>query len=292
MAQTPPATARDGGIAMTDETDIARHYTTETLLERIRAALAASGADPEAPRPEDLKPVDEFHTGGLEATEALLAELPMRPGLRVLDIGCGIGGTARHVAAIHGAQVTGVDLTPGFVAAARELSEMVGLGDRVRFVEGSALALPVGDASADLALILHVGMNIADKERLIAEAARALAPGGHLAVFDVMRGPGAGELLFPVPWAARAELSFVAAPEAYAEAARKAVLVPVARRDRSAFARAFFDRVRARMEAAGPPPLGIHLLMGETARDKIANYVAMLEDGRIAPVEMIFRKPG
>lgn len=76
---------------------LTRHYQTEDLLGRIRAALKEAGADPTAPSPDDLKPVDEFHTGGLEATEALLSQLEIGPDMTVLDLGSGIGGTAREV---------------------------------------------------------------------------------------------------------------------------------------------------------------------------------------------------
>ena len=277
---------------MTLETDVAAHYGSDSLLDRIKAALAEAGADPEAPTLEDLKPVDEFHTGGMQATEALLAQLDIGPATRVLDIGSGIGGTARAVAALHGGQVTGIDLTPAFVETAAALSRLVGLADRTRFVTGSALDLPVQDGSVDLALLMHVGMNIADKPRLFAEARRALAPGGTFAIFEVMAGPEPGPLAFPVPWSAVPETSFVEPPAVYRDAAGAAGFEIVSERDRTDFALAFFEKVFARIEAEGPPPVGIHLLMGPTAREKIANYVDNLKAGRIAPVEMICRVSG
>jgi SAM-dependent methyltransferase len=280
---------------MAVEQDVARHYGsgggTGDLLDRIRAGLRGAGVDPARALPADLKPVDEFHTGGMEATDALLDQLEIGPGTRVLDIGCGIGGTARAIAERYGARVTGVDLTPEYVAAAAELSRTVGLDDRVRFQTGSAVALPVGDGGFDLALLLHVGMNIEDKPGLFREARRALVPGGTFALFEVMQGGRDEALAFPVPWAARPETSFVAPPDVYRDAALAAGFEIVAERDRTDFARAFFDKVMARVEAEGPPPLGIHLLMGETAREKIANYVENLKAGRIAPTELICRAP-
>ncbi|MEO3413573.1 methyltransferase domain-containing protein [Roseovarius sp. CAU 1744] len=278
---------------MTDiETLVARHYSGETLLDSIRAALKQSGVDPDAPGIEDLKPVDEFHTGGLEATDALLDQLEITPQTRVLDIGCGIGGAARHVAARTGAHVRGFDLTPDFVDTASALSRLVGLSDATRFQVGSALDIPEPDDSADLALMFHVGMNIEDKPKLFQEAARVLAPGGTFALFDVMRASDT-PLTFPFPWAEEAAFSFVTPPEIYRAAAKAAGFELQAERNRSAFAREFFDRVLARIaEAGGPPPVGIHLLMHETGKTKIENYVTHLTAGDIAPVEMIFRLPG
>lgn len=278
------------------ETIVAGHYGSGQVMAGIRAALARAGwgetgLGEKGLTAADLAPVDEFHTGGAEATEALLAQLDVGPETRALDLGCGIGGPARLIADRYGASVTGVDLTSEYVEAARELSALVGLGDRLRFLQGSVTDLPVADGSADLALLQHVGMNVADKPALFREAARALAPGGTFALFEVMRGPDPSPLRFPLPWAASPESSFVAAPADYRAAAAAAGFVLRAERDRSAYAAAFFRRLLDRLDQAGPPPLGLHLLMGPDGREKVTNYLANLDAGRLAPVEMIFARP-
>ncbi|MEM7491502.1 MAG: class I SAM-dependent methyltransferase [Pseudomonadota bacterium] len=277
---------------MTLETDVARHYTTDGLIDRIDAALRAMGADPDRPSFDDLKPVDEFHTGGIEATTHLLDQLDITPDTLVADLGSGLGGTARHIVHRYGATVQGVDLTPAFVAAARDLNGRLGLGDRITLAEGSLLDLPWPDASADLAVMFHVGMNIADKPALFAQVARVLRPGGRFALFDVMRDEAEDDLALPVPWSETAETSHVEAPSIYRRAAHAAGLEQMAETDRRAFAMDFYDRVSRKIAAEGPPTLGIHILMGDTAPDKIANYLANIEARRITPVEMIFRKPG
>jgi SAM-dependent methyltransferase len=272
------------------EPEVARHYGTGGLLDRIRAGLRQAGIDPDRARPADLKPVDEFHIGGAAATEALIDQAQLRRGMRVLDIGCGIGGTARLIAERAAAEMTGIDLTDEFVRTASALSATVGLGDRTRFRTGSALDMPFGDDSFDAALLLHVGMNIADKRALMAEAARVLRPGAPFLLYEVMR-TGEGELDFPVPWASTPATSFVATPAQYREAAQAAGFEVAHERERRGFALDFFARMQARIAESGPPPLGIHLFMGATAREKIANMVANIQAGRIAPVEMILRKP-
>ncbi len=273
------------------ETHIADHYTTGGLFDRIKQALAEMGVDPQRATPQDLKLADEFHTGGIDATDALLDQLTITPQMQVLDIGCGIGGPARLLADRHGCHVIGVDLTPEFVTTAEALSEMVGLGDRVRFLEGSALRLPVDDASADLALLMHVGMNIDDKGRLLAEAFRALRPDGTLAVYEVMGGPVKEPLVFPLPWSERPETSFLATPDDYKAAAAAAGFALLSERNRTDFAREFFEEAFAKVAENGPMPLGIHLMMRETAGQKLRNYVDNLHAGRLAPFEMIFQKP-
>ncbi|WP_161860772.1 class I SAM-dependent methyltransferase [Algicella marina] len=274
------------------EDRVVAHYGVDGLMERIEAALVEAGADLAALMPADLKPVDEFHTGGLQATEDLLSQLEISPEMAVLDIGSGLGGTARFLTQRFGVRVTGVDLTPEFVDVATRLSAAVGLQEAVRFETGSALDLPAASGSIDLETMLHVGMNIEDKAALMAEVARVLAPGGRFAVFDVMR-TGEGALEFPYPWAEEAGFSFVAPPEDYLAGAEAAGLLPVAQRDRSEFALSFYRNVFAKTkEMGGPPPVGLHLLMRGTAGPKLQNYMRSVEAGLIAPCEMIFAKPG
>lgn len=271
---------------------VSAHYGSGDLIERIREGLRQAGIDPNAATAADLKPVDEFHIGGVAATSALLDRVALQPDAVVLDIGSGIGGTARFVAERTGARVTGLDLTPEFVETARALTRLVGLADRVSFRQGSALDMPFGDDSFDLATIIHVGMNIADKHRLMAEAARVLRPGGRFIVYDVMR-TGEGELDYPVPWAKTPETSFVGRPADYREAATAAGFGIEGERDRRDFALDYFGRMRARMAESDPPPLGIHLFMGEELRrTMIGNMVSNVRAGRISPVEMILRLPG
>ncbi len=281
----------DWEAAMTLESDVARHYTTGKLLARINAALGEAGADPAHPTLDDLKPVDEFHTGGLDATLALLDQIELASDSMVYDLGCGIGGTARLIADRYGASVEGIDLTQEYIDAGCALNDRLGMGETIKLHQGSILELPWDAASADLVTMLHVGMNIADKQTLFAQVARCLKLGGRFAVFDVMRGAEDGDLLFPLPWSTVAETSHVEAPSIYGEAAQAAGLEIEAERDRSDFAKAYFERVSRYVAANGTPPIGIHLMMSGNPAQKLENYLTNLHAGRIAPTEMIFRKP-
>ena len=275
---------------MTLEEDVAEHYTSGALLARIDAALTAAGADPANPGLGPLKPVDEFHTGGLAATTALLDHLEVGATTEVIDLGAGLGGTARHIHDHYGARVRGIDLTPAFVEVAQALNARLGVADGITMEVGSILNLPWEDESADLATMFHVGMNIPDKAGVFREAARVLRPGGHFALFDVMQGTGDGDTLFPLPWAEHAGLSHLAAPDDYGKAASAAGLTETHRRDRRDFALDYFAQVGRHIAEHGLPPVGIHLLMRDTAPQKIQNYVANTEARRTAPTEMIFQK--
>ena len=179
-------------------------------------------------------------------------------------MGSGLGGPARLFARQYGCSVIGLDLTPEYVSVAARLTELVGLQDRAEFRVGSALELPFAGSSFDRATLLHVGMNIPDKERLCREVYRVLKPGGLLGVYDVMR-TGEEEIEFPVPWAATKATSFVETPQRYREALESAGFEVISERDRRETGAEFFRQMKARIAASGPPPLGLHVLMGQDA---------------------------
>jgi MPBQ/MSBQ methyltransferase len=270
------------------EEHVARHYAHGNLEAVILEGLRALGRDPERLQPDDLQPIDEFHMGGRAATTELADRLELAPGLRLLDIGSGLGGAARFLAG-RGCQVEGVDLTPDYVGVANSLTRRVGLADRATFRLGSATDLPFPAATFDRATLLHVGMNVADKQKMCAEAGRVLKPGGRFGLYDVMR-VGAGEIAYPVAWASGPESSFLAEPAVYREALAQAGFTIVEERDRTDLALDVFRRFQARVAERGLPPLGLHLLMGDSAAAKVANMVANLERGLIAPVMMIARR--
>lgn len=280
---------------MTDRDDqitrVSQHYTHGSLVDAIEAGLRQLGKGPGTVEIADLAPVDEFHIGGRQASEAFLDQFGLQPDHRVLDVGCGLGGPARFTAQRYGVRVDGIDLTPEYVETGTVLNRWVGLDDRIVLSQGNALQLPYADDSFDAAYLMHVGMNIADKAALFAAVYRTLRPGGVFGVYDVMQA-STGAIEFPVPWASEPATSHLAAPESYRDALRSVGFAIEAERDRREFALAFFERLKAASAAAdGPPPLGLHILMGETARQKIANMVGNIAAGRIAPVEMIARKP-
>ena len=160
----------------------------------------------------------------------------------------------------------------------------------MHFHRGSALATPFAGATFDRGYMLHVWINIADKHALFAEVTRVIKPGGRFGVYDVMR-TGPVELIFPVPWATTPDINALAAPEVYRAALRASGFELVAERNRRDFAIEFFRVPRERMaRAGGPPPLGLHLVMGRDARAKVENMIANVEAGTIAPVEIIARR--
>lgn len=187
---------------------VTRHYgPDDDLATTILRALSGTGVDTDQLRADDLFPVDQLHAGGTPASKHVLDRLGVAPGVRLLDVGCGIGGASR-MAATAGAAVTGIDLTPEFVETARILSDAVGLGDRTEFLATAGESTPLDNGSFDAAVMVHVGMNLPDKTAVFAEVHRVLRPGARFAVYEQVR-TGEGDLPYPLPWAEDERSSFV-----------------------------------------------------------------------------------
>ena len=273
---------------MSSEAKVAGHYTRGGLEETILQAVARMGLDPDRLNAIDLAPADEFHVGGLDATRELAAQMELGPGLRILDVGSGIGGPARYFASEHQSKVTGVDLTEEFVRVAKSLTRRTKLDHSVEFVQASALDLKFNRESFDRAYMIHVGMNIADKAGLFCEVRRVLKPGGKFAIFDFVR-TGDAPITYPVPWAASEETSFVVDKGSYRDALEKAGFHVEQERTRTAFAIEFTERAIARAAQNGQPALALHLLMGDLAPVMIKNVLVMMKQGVLAPVELCAR---
>jgi cyclopropane fatty-acyl-phospholipid synthase-like methyltransferase len=269
------------------EQAVARHYGRPKLKDRLMQAIVAAGLDPHHLTPEDLAPVDEFHTGGRLETVHVLGKLHLEKTDHILDVGCGLGGTARYLATHFGCHVTGIDLTPEYIEIAKTLGERTRTSDRVKFMTASALKMPFGDGSFDAAITFHVAMNIKDRVTLYREVARVLRQGAFFCIYDVMKGANDG-IKFPVPWAEIAANSHLTSVSEMRELLSSASFEVTEVEDRSNFAIDFF---RQRLKSDGPPPpLGLHILTGENAREKFQNYLQGVESSSIAPTVMIARR--
>ena len=272
------------------EQRVAQHYTVDQLSDTVFSSLSKAGQDPHALAVDDLAVVDAFHIRGRESTRETLDLFQIEPGGRALDIGSGIGGTARYLARELDCHVTGIDLTPGYCKLATELSARAGMSEQTAFLHGSATALPFHDETFDLVWTEHVQMNIEDKCRFYQEAERVLAPGGKLVFNDIFAGLSE-PLNFPVPWSSEAATSFLARPEQVKAILRNLGLQERAWVDSTDKSRIWFEQIRQRNDAQGPPTIGIHLLMGGTAKQKFVNALDGLKTNKIVTVQAAFTKP-
>lgn len=190
------------------------HYSARDIETRILAALRAAGLNPEQRlSPVKLGALDHFHTGGFQASLRLQELAQIRAEDRVLDIGAGLAGPARMLAASPGCRVDCIELSPDYCAGAALLNRLTGLDDRIEVHKGSALDLPFPDDSFDAVWMQNVGMNIADKRKLYAEIYRVLKPDGRFA-FQEMAAGEAATSYFPLPWATDPADNFLVSAEA------------------------------------------------------------------------------
>jgi len=266
-----------------DDKAISEHYGISGILNSILDALESSGKDTETLKPDDLSSIDEFHTRGKESTVEIASLAQLQPHHTVLDVGCGLGGSARYIANHHGCSVVGIDLTDEYIDVANKLTEIVKLTDKVSFKQGSALELPFPSENFDIVWTEHTQMNIADKGKFYGELSRVLKPKGRLVFHDVFLGT-VSDPYYPTPWADYDSLSALCTQEEAKTAIQKSNLEINEWKDKSEQSLEFFKEMIKKIENSGPSPLGLHLLMGKTAKTKLLNIARNLEEKRTTVV--------
>lgn len=183
------------------------HYADERLAIRLQEALVAEGLNPEQLTLDDIAAIDQLHVGGRRSSRQLAEQAGFLPGQKVLDLGCGTGGSSRLLVDEYGLQVVGVDITQPFVDVAQWLTQATGLTTRTKFICADAQCLPLETASFDAVWSQHTLMNLPDLAKGLAEVNRVLKPGGSLLLHEVLQGDNLEPLAFPVPWADTASTS-------------------------------------------------------------------------------------
>jgi ubiquinone/menaquinone biosynthesis C-methylase UbiE len=266
-----------------DDALVKKQYGIGEIWQKIETGLKLAGKDIHSLTLDDLAPIDEFHTRGRAATREVAEMANLKASDLVLDVGCGLGGTARYLSKHYKCHVKGIDLTEEYILAGTKLTKFANLSDRVELHYGSALDLPYEDEQFEIVLTQHVQMNIFDKHRFYSEIARVLKPGGRFMFHDVFRSSGATPL-YPVPWAedeSMSELVTEAEARTTIEQTRLKVDQWIGKVPESI---KFFDRVLTRIKAKGFPPLGIHLILGDNAEDKLRNHARNLSENRLSVV--------
>ena len=183
-------------------------WTEDRLLENLWGEHVHLGHYGDPPRRRDFRDAKAdfvhalVHWSGLD-------QLPA--GSKVLDVGCGIGGSARILAQDYGLDVVGISISPAQVARATALTPD---GLNCRFAVMDALDLQLSDQSFDGVWSVEAGPHMPNKQKYADELLRVLKPGGTLAVADWnRRDPSDGEMNRQERWVMHQLLTQWAHPE-------------------------------------------------------------------------------
>lgn len=255
------------------------------LVESLRGALTAQGRDPDVIDPAALGQLTELHVGGRAVTVAIAQHFRGHGYEKILDIGCGLGGLAFHLADTTDCQILGIDPSESYIEAAEALSARLASRGRASFRVGSAPGLDVDSESMDGAALVQVAVNVTDLDAVLADVARVLRPGGRLILYDVAKQ---NEALVPYPqiWANSVEMSFPRTLDTYRAALERAGLVIRAEVDHGPLVeRILGGLVR---DHVTPP---IYLSSKPTNFDVVMNFAAAMKVGALRPFEWVADKP-
>lgn len=264
------------------------HYGAADIVERILAAAGA--AAPGMPHSADrFFPYDQLHGRELMATRDHAERLSPSRDAHLLDVGAGIGGPARYFTNAYGCRVTGIDLTPEFVAAATDLTRLCGLAGRIEFLVADAAHMPFEAGSFDHAYCFYVGMNLPDKPAVMRECFRVLRPGAMLLWTEATSK--SGDPHYPLPWSRSAKGSHLDSCETLTRHIAQAGFDILSVDDETG---AHLELAR-QMKAAGavPPAAQVQaneVVLGADFLARRVNYIRSLADGALASTVVVARR--
>lgn len=263
-------------------------YDRPNLLEQIYQRLESVGIKLEKLTRKDLSFVDEFHLQGAAVTRALCQSAQLSQGMEVLDIGCGIGGACRMMAAEFGCSPTGIDYTAEYIRVAQALTKKVGLATQIKFLHANALNLPFEENSFDCVWTQHAQMNIQDKSSLYGEVNRVLKQGGKFLYYDIFGTET--EIQFPVPWAAEASQSHLMQHGDWPQFTEAFNWKREYHRAFTLDAKQFLAGAVKGIQQGKGPKVGLDLLLGDSTLIRFENLLKGLQEANLEVHAGVFRK--
>jgi len=267
---------------------IENHYLREGLYEDIIHRLKEQNIPLDKVSRSDIAGTDEFHVRGAAVSSELANSIKIQ-GLKVLDVGCGLGGPCRMLADEYNCQTTGIDLSHEYIRTASSLSELVNLNDKTTFIQGNATELPFDDQTFDVVWTQHVQMNIPNKNKFYSEISRVLKPDGYFLFYEILRKEK-GEINYPMPWASIADHSFLFKEDEMDLFLNDAGLTKERSTDQTQAGIDFFDKLMVRLKEFGPPKMGLNVLMGESTKTKLMNLLTHLKTGELELKSGVYKK--
>ncbi|SDU11206.1 class I SAM-dependent methyltransferase [Desulfobacula phenolica] len=273
------------------ESNIKDHYNSDNLTQKIETALIKAKKKLSPIGLKELSPIDQLHTGGARATIDLFKKASLNSNALLLDAGCGIGGSSRLLAQQFNCRVIGVDLADQFINAANFLTRITGLENSVSFQQGSVLDLPFEDSTFDVVLCQHLLMNIENKSTVIKEFSRVLKQDGKLILHEITKGEN-DTLLYPVPWAGKASISFLESRDIIFAMLEKHGFKTRLSSDETLAAESWWEKVKAVSPRKTPLPeaLSPGIIFGDNAKLFGKNMLANFKNNAICLVEAVLKK--
>ena len=253
------------------------HYFVSELYNNILDKLKTIGVDLNNVKRTDLSSVDEFHVRGLEVSKELAQQITSS-NLKVLDVGCGLGGPARMIADEKGCTVTGLDLSQEFINTAKALSKLVNLDSKTTFLKADALDLPFERNSFDIVWTQHVQMNISDKKKFYSEIFRVLKTGGKFLYYDIFKSSD-NDINYPMPWASRQDLSHLINIAELEKILNSIGFNSFSKKNQTDAGLGSIKQMLSHIKEFGPPIMGLNVLMGEDTKQKILNAFNHFDQG-------------
>jgi ubiquinone/menaquinone biosynthesis C-methylase UbiE len=265
---------------------VVNQYCAHNLFDSIKNALLEMNKNINELTMQDLSPVDFFHIRGIHSTKELADKCKISANMKVLDVGCGIGGTARFLASGYGCFVAGIDIIDEYTKTAAKLSGILKLNDKTEFRTGTAGQLPFEDEMFDVVWTEHVQMNVKDKNKFYSDAYRVLKSGGKFVFHDVFKG-NSDEIYYPVPWADDQSVSFLMKVSEVEQLMKSFNYRILSWEDKTEVSAEAFKKSSEKIKQDGLPPLSLRLLMGENTIKKIENMAKNLLEKRLVVIQCI-----
>ena len=254
---------------------IRSHWKHRGNLKSIESTLSRKGIDPLKATPEQLSTHDQLHTGGLEGTSLFAEWVGITSKESVLDVGAGLGGSARYLAHHFGCSVTALELCPELVETASELTRRQNLGSLVSHQCRDVTLPPTKETlekEFDLLWIQHTDIHIQDKYGFYSNCRKWLHPNGRIVWHDWILGPRK-DPYYPVPWSKTGEISFLVEEKELREILNRSGLKTTRFQNENEKAKKHFLMSRERIRSA----YSRRLQKGYTNNDKRLIYLAGLE---------------
>ncbi|KKN44915.1 hypothetical protein LCGC14_0688330 [marine sediment metagenome] len=273
------------------EEAINKQYGTSDLGTKILNTLRDEGIDTKIQIQESLASIEDLHIRGRSATMELTQGAGLNEGMKVLDVGCGIGGPARAIVTEYGCNVTGLDLCKEFCDAAETINNQLGLGKKIEIRQGNALDMPFDDESFDFVIVQHVLSNIKNKNDLLSQVHRVLRPQGRFALYEICAGL-ITPIHYPVMWANDPSINFLINPDEFRQLIKDNGFKELSWNDGTAKVLEGFQIRKSKQSSTRPSktqPINYGLIF-KNLKEKAQNLIRNYEEGRIVVIQGLFER--